>query len=168
MHRTYTADYITVSRDKTRTNKVPGVPSKGDGEHVQYHHQSEVALLTFLVLSCQTKHSQSSNIIMSIELGATRRSSRRGAKKRVYAVGDLVEIHDVSIVPSPFCCQTGSRANPGESSERNRGNLISVTSLVLRLQYLTFQLFRHPSGPCPHSENLSENDGSCLPRTPRQ
>ena len=32
---------------------------------------------------------------MSIE--PIRRSSRRGAKKRVYAVGDLVEIHDVSI-----------------------------------------------------------------------
>lgn len=69
---------------------------------------------------------------MSIE--PIRRSSRRGAKKRVYAVGDLVEIHDVSIV---FCHRRTSnhmvvlggrrtmaravcRANPDESTKRNR------------------------------------------------
>jgi len=30
--------------------------------------------------------------------GTIRRSSRRGAKKREYSAGDLVEIHDVSLV----------------------------------------------------------------------
>ena len=54
---------------------------------------------------------------MSMESGIIRRSSRRGAKKRVYAVGDFVVIHDVSILVRFFhnhrpSCVYAGRANP--------------------------------------------------------
>ena len=65
--------------------------------------------------ACQHSHSS-----MSMESGIIRRSSRRGAKKRVYAVGDFVVIHDVSIlvrffiiIDRPSCVSVSSgRANP--------------------------------------------------------
>jgi len=139
----------------------------------KHHHHSFVCSSpkTFIARPLQSKQQHNNHSSMSTELGPVRRSSRRGAKKRVYSAGDLVEIHDVSSNKKvalfcsgsliiPLSCRWSPPANPEELRSRNRIEPQERLPAMIRIGN------QQDDTKTSHILFLLEIDGSGLPRTP--